>query len=130
MEVTPSPHAIGHRKERVPDRDYLPPRRPRVPEQLTRGAEGEGLMRYIGRFIGAAAFALLMGFAAGNIAGPTPAAAGSSECDYAVCAFPGEGCSPNPNEVNCVTNELGSCETQECEDPCDPEEPDCEGPLD
>lgn len=77
--------------------------------------------------------ALALGFGAGEVVVPAPIAAGSGTCDFQLCMIDPSGyqyCQATVNETNCTFETAYICTTQDCEEPCDPEQPECEGPRD
>lgn len=91
-----------------------------------------GLMKWATAFV----TALLLGFGAGEMFGPDRAAAGEP-CAYGICYYHDDGedywyeCQATVNETYCTCSgfEDWMCTTEGCEEPCDPEEPDCHGEL-
>jgi hypothetical protein len=86
-------------------------------------------MRTIRNALAAGMIALVIGFAGGELLGPTATAAASSGCPMEAC-FTGAGddrfCAASGAPLWCDVDNVFGCLTTECETPCDPGDPECE----
>jgi hypothetical protein len=90
-------------------------------------------MDTIGKLLMGLALALMLGFGAGEVLGPQPAAAMADGCQYQICSVGGAGyaCVATVMETNCAFPAGPQCQTAACQGGgCDPEEPDCQDPPD
>lgn len=94
-------------------------------------------MDTIGKLLMGLALALMLGFGAGEVLGPQPAAAMADGCQYQICTVgwvnnpEGEAyyCLATVRERNCSFPAGIQCQTTACDgSSCDPEEPDCQDP--
>jgi hypothetical protein len=86
-------------------------------------------MSRIGKGLSTLLVALILGFGAGHLFAPTPAAART--CANQICYGQGGGaytCHATVNETNCVFDVGEMCTTEDCGGGCDPEDPECTGP--
>lgn len=86
-------------------------------------------MSGFGRWITALLSVFVLGFGLGEIIGPQEVTAAAGSCTYKACHFQNGDywCMASAYDADCVWNgEV--CTSEVCEDECDPETPDCEGP--
>jgi len=93
-------------------------------------------MDTIGKLLMGLALALMLGFGAGEVLGPQPAAAMADGCQYQICTVlpqfepdHGYACIATVRERNCAFPAGPQCQTTACDgSSCAPEEPDCQDP--
>ncbi len=87
-------------------------------------------MKTIRNVLAGGMIALAAGFVGGELLGPTATSAASSSCPMQICYNLGTPayCAASAAEVWCDYNDfLGTCSTEDCEEPCDPaSDPMCE----
>jgi len=89
-------------------------------------------MNSFGKLLGIVVTALILGFGSGRMLTPQPLGASGGGCPHEIC-YSGSGgysCSATVVESYCKWTGLGVCLTQDCEEPCDPDDPECFPPMD